>query len=186
MAGRSTAPALAALALALTVGACGSSRGIPGPTGTPYRAYMIGQPYEINGRTYYPREDFDYDRSGTASWYGSDFHGRRTANGETYDMNALTAAHPTLPMPTIVRVTNLDNGRSVVVRINDRGPFAEDRIIDMSRAGARELGFEGAGLARVRVTVLREASLQLKRAAGLAETEQGAPAVPMARAEAGD
>jgi rare lipoprotein A len=175
MAGRSTALTLAvlALAVALTVGGCGSSRGIPGPTGTPYRPYMVGQPYEINGRTYYPREDFDYDRTGTASWYGSDFHGRRTANGETYDMNALTAAHPTLPMPTIARVTNLENGRSVVVRINDRGPFAEDRIIDLSRAGAREIGFENAGLARVRVTVLREASLQLKRAAGVADLDEG-------------
>jgi len=178
------APKLAALALALTLGACGSSRGIPGPTGTPYRAYIVGQPYQINGRTYTPHEDFDYDRTGTASWYGSDFHGRRTANGETYDMHALTAAHPTLPMPTIVRVTNLDNGRSVNVRINDRGPFAEDRIIDLSRAGARELGFENAGLARVRVTVLREASLQLKRAAGVAEMEQGVPIAPPAHAEA--
>jgi rare lipoprotein A len=166
------APTLAALGLALAVGACGSSRGIPGPTGTPYRAYLVGQPYQINGRTYYPREDFSYDRTGTASWYGSDFHGRRTANGETYDMNAMTAAHPTLPMPTIVRVTNLDNGRSAIVRINDRGPFAEDRIIDMSRAGARELGFENKGLARVRVTVLREASLRLKRAAGVADGGQ--------------
>lgn len=184
MAGRSTAPKLAALALALTVAACGSSRGIPGPTGTPYRAYIVGQPYQINGRTYYPREDFDYDRSGTASWYGSDFHGRRTANGETYDMNAMTAAHPTLPMPTIVRVTNLDNGRSAIVRINDRGPFAEDRIIDMSRAGARELGFENAGLARVRVAVLREASLRLKRAAGVAEAGPVLPATRQARAEA--
>ena len=184
MAGFGTAPKLAALALTLVVGACGSSRGIQGPTGTPYRAYIVGQPYQINGRTYYPREDFDYDRSGTASWYGSDFHGRRTANGETYDMNAMTAAHPTLPMPTIVRVTNLDNGRNVIVRINDRGPFAEDRIIDMSRAGARELGFENKGLARVRVTILREASLQLKRAAGVADLEPASPAVPAARAEA--
>ncbi len=178
------APKLAALGLALALGACGSSRGIPGPTGTPYRAYIVGQPYQINGRTYYPREDFDYDRTGTASWYGSDFHGRRTANGETYDMNALTAAHPTLPMPTIVRVTNLDNGRSVVVRINDRGPFAEDRIIDMSRAGARELGFENKGLARVRVTVLREASLQLKRAAGVADAPPPFPDAPFSQAEA--
>lgn len=176
MAGRCIAPSLVALALALAVGACGSSR-IPGPTGTPYRAYMVGQPYQINGRTFVPREDFDYDRSGTASWYGSDFHGRRTANGETYDMHALTAAHPTLPMPTIVRVTNLDNGRSVTVRINDRGPFAEDRIIDLSRAGARELGFESAGLARVRVSVLREASLQLKRAAGVADSEESREAI---------
>ncbi len=178
------APLLAALTLALALSACGSSRGIPGPTGTPYRAYLVGQPYQVNGRTYVPEEDFDYDRTGVASWYGSDFHGRRTANGETYDMNALTAAHPTLPMPTIVRVTNLDNGRSVIVRINDRGPFAEERIIDMSRAGARELGFENAGLARVRVTVMREASLQLKRAAGVAEMEPPVLAAPEARAEA--
>src|SRR5262249_11056740 len=112
---------------------------------------------------------FDYDRVGTASWYGANFHGRRTANGETYDMNAMTAAHTTLPMPTIVRVTNLDNGRSVIVRINDRGPFVDDRIIDLSRAGARELGFADNGLARVRVTVLREASLRLKQAAGIAD-----------------
>lgn len=153
------------LALMLALSACGSSSRIPGPTGTPYRPYLVGQPYQIGGRTYHPREDFDYDRTGVASWYGHDFHGRRTANGETYDMNALTAAHTTLPMPTIVRVTNLDNGRSVVVRINDRGPFAEDRIIDMSRAGARELDFERNGLARVRVAVLREASLRLKQAA---------------------
>jgi rare lipoprotein A len=184
MGGSWTAPKLAALMLALTAGACSYSSDIPGPTGTPYRAYIVGQPYDINGRTYYPREDFDYDRTGTASWYGSDFHGRRTANGETYDMDALTAAHPTLPMPTIARVTNLDNGRSVIVRINDRGPFAEDRIIDMSRAGARELGFENAGLARVRVTVLREASLQLKRAAGLADLEPPIGVEPTARADA--
>ena len=181
MAGFRTAALL--VALALTAAACGSSRGIPGPTGTPYRGYIVGQPYQINGRTYYPREDLGYDRTGTASWYGSDFHGRRTANGETYDMNAMTAAHPTLPMPTIVRVTNLDNGRSVIVRINDRGPFAEDRIIDMSRAGARELGFESKGLARVRVTVLREATLQLKRAAGVADAVPSAPAVPFAQAK---
>ncbi len=184
MAGRWTAPKLAALALALTVAACGSPRGIPGPTGTPYRAYIVGEPYQINGRIYYPREDFDYDRVGTASWYGSDYHGRRTANGETYDMDAMTAAHPTLPMPTIARVTNLDNGRSVVVRINDRGPFVEDRVIDMSRAGARNLGFEGHGVARVRVTVLREASLRLKRAAGFADVEDSVRIDSPATAEA--
>lgn len=158
---------LAALALVLAAAACSSSSRIPGPTGTPYRAYMVGQPYEISGRWYTPREDFDYDQTGVASWYGEDFHGRRTANGETYDMDALTAAHTTLPMPTIARVTNLENGRSVVVRINDRGPFVEDRIIDLSRAGARELGFERNGLTRVRVTVMREASLRLKQAAGV-------------------
>ncbi|MGH7002435.1 MAG: septal ring lytic transglycosylase RlpA family protein, partial [Alphaproteobacteria bacterium] len=105
---------LAALGLAMTAAACSSSSRIPGPTGTPYRAYVVGQPYEIAGRWYTPREDFDYDRTGVASWYGEDFHGRRTANGETYDMDALTAAHTTLPLPTIARVTNLENGRSIV------------------------------------------------------------------------
>ncbi len=174
----------AAILVAAGLAACSSNTGtgrVPGPTGTPYRAYMIGQPYQIGGRWYTPREDLGYDRTGTASWYGADFHGRRTANGETYDMNAMTAAHTTLPLPTIVRVTNLDNGRSVVVRVNDRGPFVDDRIIDMSRAGARALEFENRGLARVRVTVLREATLQIKRAAGLADAEdapRGVAGVP--------
>ena len=168
----------AILALALAAGACSSTGGIPGPTGRPYKAYIIGEPYQVNGRWYRPHEDFSYDRVGIASWYGADYHGRRTANGETYDMNAMTAAHPTLPMPTIVRVTNLDNGRSALIRINDRGPFAEGRIIDMSRAGARALGFERKGLARVRVQVMREATLRLKRAAGLADTSgSGRPAL---------
>jgi rare lipoprotein A len=158
----------AVVALALAAGAC-SSTGIPGPTGRPYKGYIIGEPYQVSGHWYYPREDFSYDRVGIASWYGADYHGHRTANGETYDMNAMTAAHPTLPMPTIVRVTNLDNGRSAIIRINDRGPFADGRIIDMSRAGARALGFERKGLARVRVQVMREATLRLKREAGVAD-----------------
>jgi rare lipoprotein A len=171
-------PALlhAALAALLAVlAACSSTRHtIPRATGTPYKPYMIGQPYQIGGRWYYPRENLSYDHTGTASWYGSSFHGRLTANGETYDMNAMTAAHPTLPMPTIVRVTNLDNARSVVVRINDRGPFIDDRIIDMSWAGARALGFADRGLTNVRVTVLSEATLRIKMEAertGYASTE---------------
>jgi rare lipoprotein A len=157
-----------ALCLGLALLAAGCSyrdSGAPGATGTPYRPYLVGQPYTISGKTYYPKEDFDYDRTGIASWYGSDFHGRRTANGETYDMNAMTAAHTTLPMPTIVRVTNLENGRSVTLRVNDRGPFVDDRIIDLSRAAADALGMRDKGIARVRVQVVKEASLRLKREA---------------------
>jgi rare lipoprotein A len=157
-----------ALGFVLAFAAAGCSyrdSGAPGATGTPYRPYVVGQPYTISGKTYYPKEDFDYDRTGIASWYGSDFHGRRTANGETYDMNAMTAAHTTLPMPTIVRVTNIENGRSVVLRVNDRGPFVDDRIIDLSRAAADQLGMREKGVARVRVQVVKEASLRLKREA---------------------
>ena len=121
--------------------------------------YKIGNPYKINGRWYRPAEDPTYDRTGVASWYGHDFHGRPTANGEIFDMNRMTAAHTTLPLPSMVEVTNLDNGRRAVVRVNDRGPFAHDRIIDLSRQAARELGFEKQGLAKVRVRFLAPAPL---------------------------
>ena len=121
--------------------------------------YKIGTPYEIEGEWYYPQEDTDYDNSGIASWYGPKFHGRRTANGEIFDMDLLTAAHPTLPMPVRAKVTNLENGRSVVVRINDRGPFAKEREIDMSRHAAELLGFREKGTARVRVQYLGRAPL---------------------------
>jgi len=113
--------------------------------------YKVGDPYQINGVWYYPAEDPNYNSTGIASWYGEPFHGRKTANGEIYDMNELTAAHQTLPMPSFVRVTNLENGRSIVVKVNDRGPFANGRIIDMSRRGAQLLGFDRQGTARVRV-----------------------------------
>lgn len=121
--------------------------------------YKIGKPYEIEGDWYYPQEDATYDNIGIASWYGSKFHGRRTANGEIFDMDLLTAAHPTLPMPVRAKVTNLENGRSVVVRINDRGPFAKDREIDMSRHAADVLGFKEKGTAQVRVQYLGRAPL---------------------------
>lgn len=150
--------------------------------------YKIGDPYQINGIWYYPAEDYGYSETGIASFYGGEgqgvnFHGRTTANGEVYDMNALTAAHQTLPMPSLVRVTNLENGRSVVLRVNDRGPFVRGRIIDVSRRSAQLLGFENQGTARVRVEVLAEESRTLKAAmlrgpAG-AET-QIAAAVPRA------
>lgn len=123
--------------------------GRPIPRGGGY--YKVGAPYQISGRWYYPREEPGYDRRGVASWYGDDFHGRKTANGEIYDMNALSAAHPTLPLPSYVWVTNEANGRTLLVRVNDRGPYAQDRIIDLSRAVARALGSETRGLAQVRV-----------------------------------
>lgn len=111
-------------------------------------------PYEIDGVLYVPEADPDYDEVGIASWYGPTFHGRRTANGETFDMNRVSAAHPTLPLGTRVKVTNLDNGRSTILRINDRGPFVDRRLIDLSRRAAEILGFRREGLARVRVQVL--------------------------------
>ena len=121
--------------------------------------YKIGTPYEIEGEWYYPQEDATYDNTGIASWYGPKFHGRLTANGEIFDMDLLTAAHPTLPMPVRAKVTNLENGRSVIVRINDRGPFAKDREIDMSRHAADLLGFKEKGTAKVRVQYLGRAPL---------------------------
>ncbi len=105
--------------------------------------YKVGQPYQIDGTWYYPAEDWTYDETGIASWYGEQFHGKYTANGEIFDLNALTAAHRTLPMPSVVQVTNLDNGRSIELRVNDRGPYARGRIIDLSRRAAQLLGFEG-------------------------------------------
>jgi rare lipoprotein A len=122
-------------------------------------AYKLGQPYKIAGRWYTPVEDPGYDRSGVASWYGTDFHGRKTANGEVFDMTALTAAHPTLPLPSFAYVTNLANGRTVLVRINDRGPYAHDRLIDLSRQSARLLGTEAQGLGHVRVRYAGRAPL---------------------------
>jgi rare lipoprotein A len=113
--------------------------------------YKVGEPYQVGGRWYNPREQPDYDRIGIASWYGSDFHGRHTANGEVYDMSALTAAHPTLPLPSYAYVTNLSNGRTVLVRVNDRGPYVGDRVIDLSKASAHAIGLFGRGTGRVRV-----------------------------------
>ncbi len=119
----------------------------------------IGRPYQINGVWYVPARQDNYHKTGVASWYGAKFHGRSTANGEVFDMNAISAAHTTLPLPSIVRVTNLENGRSLTVRVNDRGPFVDGRIIDLSRAAARALGFEQAGTARVRVRYLGPAAV---------------------------
>lgn len=121
--------------------------------------WKVGSPYTIAGVTYFPRHEPGYDRTGIASWYGVMFHGRKTSNGEVYDMNALTAAHPTLPMPVYARVTNLENNRSLVVRINDRGPYKKDRIIDLSQRAAELLDFKHKGTALVRVQYLGPAPL---------------------------
>src|SRR5690606_19558542 len=132
-----------------------------GPTTQERGSYKVGRPYQVAGLWYHPREDFGYVETGIASWYGADFHGRRTANGEIYDMGALTAAHRTLQMPSVARVTNLANGRSVVVRINDRGPFAPGRIIDLSYRAAQLLDFVKQGTTPVRVEVLPDESRRI-------------------------
>ena len=111
--------------------------------------YKLGSPYKVADRWYVPREDPNYQEYGIASWYGADFHGRRTANGEVFDANSLTAAHPTLPLPCYAYVTNLDNGRTVLVRVNDRGPYVNDRVVDLSYAAAKQLGYTSRGRARV-------------------------------------
>ena len=126
----------------------------------PQGVYKLGQPYQIQGRWYHPEFDPDYDRVGVASWYGEPFHGRATANGERFDRRIVTAAHQTLPLPSVVRVVNLTNKRELAVRVNDRGPFVGDRLIDLSQEAARQLGFEREGLAQVRVQFVRLADAQ--------------------------
>ncbi|WP_417318220.1 septal ring lytic transglycosylase RlpA family protein [Emcibacter sp.] len=141
------------LALMTALAACSS---VPGgaPVSQSGGEYKVGNPYKVAGKVYVPKEDPDYVAEGLASWYGPKFHGRKTANGETFNMNALTAAHTTLPMPSYVRVTNKENGRSLILRVNDRGPFVGDRLIDVSRRSAQLLGFEKQGVTRVRVEIV--------------------------------
>ena len=160
------------LAIVLFLGACAygsvdlgngkytQASAITGQGGT----YKVGNPYKIMGKWYYPQEDYDYSEVGTASWYGKDFHAKRTANGEKYDMYSLTAAHRTLPLPSIVKVTNLENGRSLVLRVNDRGPYAKNRIIDVSKRASQLLGFYTQGTTKVRVEVMEKESKALKAA----------------------
>ena len=145
---------------------------VPGPTADP--RFKIGKPYAINGVWYRPRVDWTYEEVGMASWYGPQFHKESTANGEQFDMNAISAAHRTLPLPSIVEVTNLENGRWLKLRVNDRGPFARDRIIDLSKAAAKRLGFHEDGTAKVRVRLVVDESMRL---AGLnpALARQSAP-----------
>jgi rare lipoprotein A len=155
--------------------------------------YLVGHPYTIAGRTYYPTENAHYAAVGMASWYGDAFHGRRTANGEVYDMRSLTAAHPTMPLPSYARVTNLGNGYSMIVRVNDRGPYSPGRIMDVSSRVADMLDFKSAGTARVKVEYVGPAPLAgtddttlvaSLRTDGKPATLEGSPASPTLVAEA--
>jgi len=179
---------VAALALALA-GCAGGPDTAPAAAAKGGGYYKVGKPYQVGGIWYYPAEDYGYDETGIASWYGPGFHKERTANGEVYDQNEMTAAHKTLPMPSLVRVTNLDNGRSIVVRVNDRGPFVAGRILDGSRRVAQLLGYEGTGTAKVRVQILADESRAIAAAARagtptqLADTAPAPAAAPQGRVE---
>ncbi len=155
--------------------------------------YLVGHPYTIAGRTYYPSENTHYAAVGMASWYGDAFHGRRTANGEVYDMRSLSAAHPTMPLPSYARVTNLGNGYSMIVRVNDRGPYSPGRIMDVSSRVADMLDFKSAGTAKVKVEYVGPAPLAgaddetlvaSLRTDGKPATLEGSPANPTMVAEA--
>lgn len=135
-------------------------RSVAPPSAPGIAVPYAGPAYQVDGKWYVPAHEPNYDEVGIASWYGPTFHGKDSASGEPFDENAMTAAHPTLPIPSLVRVTNLDNGRTVVVRLNDRGPFVDDRIIDLSRAAAGALDMHGPGTARVRVQYVGPAPAQ--------------------------
>jgi rare lipoprotein A len=147
----------------MLAGAC-ASKHTPGSVAS-RGTYKVGKPYSIDGITYVPMEEFRHVETGVASWYGPGFHGKNTANGEIYDQHDRTAAHRTLQMPSVLRVTNLENGQSTVVRVNDRGPFARSRIIDLSRVAAEELGMTRNGTARVRIDQLEAESQAVKQIA---------------------
>ncbi len=144
--------------LLLLLGGCGPGIVTPEPSGK--KIPPTQKPYRINGKTYYPIDSADgYREKGSASWYGKKFHGRKTANGETYDMYAGTAAHKTLPMGTVLLVRNLDNGRETVVRVNDRGPFVRGRIIDLSYKAAKDVDMIGSGVAKTEIIAMGEPSV---------------------------
>ena len=166
------ARAFAAVALAMSLAACATAptpSHLAGSSGSRPRAY--NRPYQVRGRWYVPADQPRYDRVGVASWYSYESRSRTTADGEVFDARLATAAHTTLPIPSWLEVTDLDNGRSARIRLNDRGPFAAGRIIDLSRGAAAELGFVGRGTARVRVRYL-----------GPAEPIVGEPAMVWAQA----
>lgn len=135
--------------------------------------FKVGNPYKIKGQTYYPQEEYEFSETGIASWYGPGFHGKLTANGERFNKHELTAAHKTLQLPSMVRVTNLDNGRAIIVRVNDRGPFSDDRIIDLSEKAASIIGMKSAGTARVRIDILEKESRQVAIAARSGRSTRG-------------
>lgn len=183
--GRSSGTLLATILIGLLLAACAqrTSTDVGGSGSGHYRAgrpmYKVGTPYQIGGVWYYPAVDYNYDETGVASWYGEAFDQQFTANGEIFDLNQLTGAHRTLPMPSIVQVTNLENGRSMQLRVNDRGPFARGRVLDVSRRAAQLLGFETNGTALVRVKILKDQSIQV---AELAKSNGGDSRVLVAEA----
>jgi rare lipoprotein A len=141
--------------------------------------YRVGKPYVVAGRVYVPEDDPHYSAFGLASWYGDDFHGRYTANGEIFDQESISAAHPTLPLPSYARVTNLSNNKSIIVRVNDRGPYAHGRLIDVSVKTAHLLGFHGNGTAKVKVEYVGMAPLAGSDDRKLMATlREGVPAEP--------
>lgn len=174
VAGGRIGPIMALAALSLSLAHCSSSKidprygvaasprvvdpGEPVPKGG--GTYQLGAPYTVGGRVYVPEENPRYQAVGLASWYGDNFHGRYTANGEVFDLNGISGAHPTLPLPSYVRVTNLANGHSVIVRVNDRGPYTGGRIIDVSVRAAQLLGFYDRGVAKVRVEYVGRAPIE--------------------------
>ena len=166
--------AIAGLILALAACSSNKSQDFNGFTefGDYKGHYKIGKPYQVQGVTYIPKQEPNYDKTGYASWYGPTFHGKKTANGDKFDKNALTAAHPTLPLPSLVRVTNLQNGKNVVLMVNDRGPFARSRILDVSQRAAQMLGFEQQGVAKVRVQYLPGQTDQMLKRIGLKKPNQ--------------
>ncbi|MTI07838.1 septal ring lytic transglycosylase RlpA family protein [Roseibium denhamense] len=139
--------------------------------------YVVGKKYKIAGKWYYPKEDPNYKSAGLASWYGPTFHGRKTANGEIFDRNALTAAHTTMPLPSYARVTNVENGRSMIVRVNDRGPFHGNRVIDLSERVASMLGTKSQGIGKVKVEYVGRAPLHGQDESYLLASYQGPGAV---------
>src|SRR5262245_49770366 len=156
----SPGPLLAIIAIGFLLAACSQQRAELGKR-APRPMYKVGAPYQIGGVWYYPAVDYNYDETGVASWYGEAFDQQYTANGEIFDLNQLTAAHRTLPMPSIVQVTNLEKGRSMQLRVNDRGPFIHGRILDVSRRASQLLGIETNGTARVRVTIIKDESIRV-------------------------
>jgi rare lipoprotein A len=172
----SRVPLLIFMAALLLLAACKAEEKAAAPAGAAQGLYKVGKPYQVDGVWYYPHEDMNYDETGIASWYGQQFHGRFTANGEVFDLNTLTAAHHTLPLPSIVEVTNMENGRAIQLRVNDRGPFARGRIIDVSQHAAQLLGFDRNGTAKVHVKVLATETLQAQAVARRRGVEEGSGA----------
>lgn len=173
---------IAALVVLLLLPACTEvqyaahlAKQIPFPSDTPKTqgTFKVGTPYKIMGKYYYPKETYSFEETGIASWYGPNFHGKQTANGEIFDQNELTAAHKTLQMPSLVRVTNLENGRSMVLRVNDRGPYSRGRILDVSKRSAELLGFKNKGTAKIKLQVLGPESRQIAQVAKTGKDTRG-------------